>query len=64
MKKNEQISRREAISLFSMGIIATQIPFDGKGNVILSKLDNKNLHFQTLSEVAELIKSRKITYIE
>ena len=43
MKKNAQISRREALSLLSMGIIVTQIPFEGKGNYNLSELESKTV---------------------
>jgi amidase len=64
MKKNLQISRRDVISLLSMGIVATQIPFDVHADSQLSRIDNKNLHFLTLSEIAALIKSRKISSVE
>jgi amidase len=61
MKKNLQLTRRQVVSLLGMGILATQIPFDVKSNSSLSKLDTKNLHFLTLSEIAALIKARKIS---
>jgi amidase len=44
-----------------MGVVATQFPFDVNAVLPLSSLDSKNLHFLTLSEIAALIKSRKIS---
>lgn len=65
MKNNLQLTRRAAVSLLSMGIFTTQIPWDGKGNAMnLPKLDHENLHFYTLSEIAALLKSKKISSVE
>ena len=48
-----------------MGIFATQFPLDGNGNTMnFSELDREKLHFYTLSEIAALIKSRKISSLE
>jgi amidase len=60
--ENKKLSRRKVISLLSMGLVATQLPFACKnGTITLSDLEKQKLHFLTLSEVAALIKSRKIS---
>ena len=60
--ENKKFSRREVVSIFSLGLLATQFQFACKNDVIaLSDLEKQNIHYLTLSEVAELIKSKKIT---
>jgi amidase len=60
--ENKRLSRRKVVSLFGLGLLATQFQFACKNDVIaLSDLEKQNIHYLTLSEVAELIKSKKIT---
>ena len=58
----KKLSRRKVVSLLGLGIIATQFPFACKnGTITLSDLEKQGIHYLTLSEVSELIKSRKIS---
>ena len=58
----KKLSRRKVVSLIGLGIIATQFLFACKnGTITLSDLEKQGIHYLTLSEVAELIKSRKIS---
>lgn len=56
----KKLSRRKVVSLLGLGILATQFPFACKNGIItLSDLEKKGIHYLTLSEVADLIKSKK-----
>lgn len=56
------ISRRRVVGLLGLGVLATQFPFGCTiENAKLSDLDKQSIHYLTLTEVAELIKSKKIT---
>ena len=58
----KKLSRRKVVSLLGLGILATQFPFACKNGIIaLSDLEKKGIHYLTLSEVADLIKSKKIS---
>jgi amidase len=60
--ENKKLSRRKVISFLTMGLVATQLPFACKNRTLtLSDLEKQKIHFLTLSEVAALIKSRKIS---
>jgi amidase len=59
---DQKISRRKVIGLLGFGIIASQFPLAcGPGSSKLSDSDKQSLHYLTLTEVAELIKSKKIS---
>ncbi len=56
------ISRRRVVGLLGLGVIATQFPFACTSeNAKLSDLEKQSIHYLTLTEVAELIKSKKIS---
>ena len=60
--ENKRLSRRKVVSLFGLGLLATQFQFGCKNDLkVLSDLEKQNIHYLTLSEVAEHIKSKKIT---
>ncbi len=65
MKKSPfdfKVSRRKAVSLLGLGVLATQFPFACTPKIeTLTDSEKKSIHFETLSAVAELIKSGKIT---
>ena len=56
------ISRRRAIGLIGLGTLATQFPFSCSGEQSrLTDLEKQSIHYLTLTEVAELIQSKKIS---
>lgn len=56
------ISRRRVVGLLGLSVLATQFPFGCTSeNAKLSDLDKQRIHYLTLMEVAELIKSKKIS---
>ena len=56
------ISRRKAVGLLGFGILAAQFPFAcTSGKEKLSDVEKQSLHYLTLAEVAELIKSGRIS---
>ena len=58
----QKLSRRKAVGLLGLGILATQFPFAcTSGTSKLSDLEKQSLHYLTLTEVAALIKSKKIS---
>ena len=57
-----RISRRRVVGLLGLGVIATQFPFACTSeNAKLSDLEKQSIHYLTLTEVADLIKSKKIS---
>ncbi len=58
----QTLSRRKAVGLLGLGILATQFPFAcTSGTSKLSDLEKQSLHYLTLTEVAALIKSKQIS---
>jgi len=56
---NKKLLEIKVVSLLGLGILAKQFPFACKnGTYILSELEKQNIHYYTLCELAELIKSR------
>jgi len=60
---NQKLSRRKAVGLLGLGIIATQFPFACATGTSkkLSDIEKQSLHYLTLMEVAKLIKSKRIS---
>jgi amidase len=58
----QKLSRRKAVGLLGLGILATQFPLAcTTGTSKLSDVEKQSLHYLTLMEVAELIKSKRIS---
>ena len=59
---NQKLSRRKAVGLLGLGILATQLPWAcSPAAPKLSDLEKKSLHYLTLTEVAGLIQSKRIS---
>ena len=58
----QKLSRRKAVYLLGLGILSTQFAFAcTSGTSKLSDLEKQSLHYLTLTEVAELIRSKRIS---
>jgi len=58
----QKLSRRKAVGLLCLGVLATQFPLACTSKPSkLSDLEKQSLHYRTLTEVAELIKSKRIS---
>jgi len=58
----QKLSRRKAVGLLCLGVLATQFPLACTSKPSkLSDLEKQSLHYLTLTEVAELIKSKRIS---
>jgi len=58
----QKLSRRKAVGLLGLGVLATRFPFSCiSEKAKLSDIEKQSIHYLTLTEVAELIRSEKIS---
>lgn len=63
LNDSKSIPRRKAIALIGLGGLALQFPFACTSKSKKASIDNETLHYLSISEVSQLIKSKEISCV-